>query len=360
MKKISLLVIALLGLMMASCDDDYTDWTNPQSHLQGDMVSFGDGSVTEVGLIDLTQVEDELVQVCNIVAPTATDTTLTPYYKIVLGDNEYDIDADGYISASLLDDYVASLYGRETVEREITATLVAYMTDGLTTVDISSEEFTIRVIPTPTPVPTMWYLVGEAVGDGSWNNSEDAIGAGLVPMYPHPDDFADMQWAGYLEAGKGFKLVKTPGSWDEQWGMSAGELVQNDPGAGNITVDEDGIYMVLLNLNANTLEIVKMDDVPNVYTVMNMPGDYNGWNAGSGNPMTAVTSVAENHDWIETVTYETNVVTKFAAGSWSNNWGGTTFPVGVGVRNGGNVPADAGTYRVMFNDILYRYYFLKL
>ena len=58
-------------------------------------------------------------------------------------------------------------------------------------------------------------------------------------------------------------------------------------------------------------------------------------------------------------TYSENTELKFAADSgWAVNWGSTIFPVGVGVQNGANIPVEAGTYTVVFNDLLGKYYFI--
>jgi len=34
---------------------------------------------------------------------------------------------------------------------------------------------------------------------------------------------------------------------------------------------------------------------------------------------------------------------------WTTNWGGSTFPSGTGILNGGNIPTVAGTYDITFN-----------
>ena len=42
----------VLATSMVACTEDYTDWTNPQHNDQPAVVSFGNGSVAAVGLID--------------------------------------------------------------------------------------------------------------------------------------------------------------------------------------------------------------------------------------------------------------------------------------------------------------------
>ena len=56
-------------MSMVSCTEDYTDWGNPQSNPKEEAVSFGNGSVTPVDVINLADVKTEKVKVASIVAP---------------------------------------------------------------------------------------------------------------------------------------------------------------------------------------------------------------------------------------------------------------------------------------------------
>ena len=99
MTKKILFAIAFVASMI-SCTDDYKDWADPQKVDQPEIVSFGDGSISTVGVIDFNSVKDELVKVCNITPPTSTDASYTPIYTISLGENTYNINADGTMSAA--------------------------------------------------------------------------------------------------------------------------------------------------------------------------------------------------------------------------------------------------------------------
>ena len=60
------------------------------------------------------------------------------------------------------------------------------------------------------------------------------------------------------------------------------------------------------------------------------------------------------------VAFDSDEELKFAAnGDWIYNWGSGAFPVGVGIQYGPNIPVSAGTYTVVFNDILGTYYFIE-
>jgi hypothetical protein len=51
---------------------------------------------------------------------------------------------------------------------------------------------------------------------------------------------------------------------------------------------------------------------------------------------------------------------KFRANdAWDVNWGATTFPSGIAVKDGPNIPAKAGTYFISINTGTGEYTFLK-
>ena len=93
----------------------------------------------------------------------------------------------------------------------------------------------------------LWYLVGEGIGSADWDNGDHSVATGgLVPMYPiMGNDYdartgqGEIQYAGFFYGGKGFKLIKVPGKWDDQWGMGDAGFVKNDGGSGNLTVEAD-------------------------------------------------------------------------------------------------------------------------
>lgn len=207
--------------------------------------------------------------------------------------------------------------------------------------------------------PDLWYLVGSCIGNGTWGNAADALGTALVPLYPASDNYSILSYVGYFPAGQGFKLIHTPGGWDEQWGMTDGVLVKNDGGSSNIEVAEDGYYQITYDMDMDAVTITKYTGAVSVYGLMGLPGGYQDWNP-SGTYMSAMSTVVENHDWIKKgITFDTDTELKFAAdGGWAVNWGSASFPVGAGVSGGPNVPVVAGTYTIIFNDILGQYYFI--
>ena len=163
MKKI--LYIAAMGLLLASCTEDFKDWAEPQNNPQGEVITFGTGSVTPAGAIDFAEVTEELVQVCNITPPATTDTTYHPEYTIYLNGQPFVMASDGTMDAAELSNYVVSLFGKAPEARVLTAHVMCVMSNGLTATTIMSDPFEITVTPAPIAVPDLWYLVGSCIGD---------------------------------------------------------------------------------------------------------------------------------------------------------------------------------------------------
>ena len=149
-------------MSMVSCTEDYTDWGNPQSNPQEEAVSFGDGSVTPVDVINLADVTGDKVKVASIVAPTSTKDTYTPSFKINFDGQSFDIDADGNMAKADLVNYITNKYGKRPTKRDIDATLDAWQSNGSTAVKmVTSETFQVKAIPEAPFIDNGYYLVGD-------------------------------------------------------------------------------------------------------------------------------------------------------------------------------------------------------
>lgn len=147
---------------MVSCTEDYTDWGNPQTNPQKEAVAFGNGSVTPVDVINLADVNTEKVKVASIVAPTSSDAAYTPNYKINFDGQSFDIDADGNMATAELTSYIVDKYGKRPTERDIDATLDAWVSNGSTAVKMAtSATFQVKAIPEAPVIEEGYYLVGD-------------------------------------------------------------------------------------------------------------------------------------------------------------------------------------------------------
>lgn len=213
--------------------------------------------------------------------------------------------------------------------------------------------------------PELWYLIGGCIGDGSWGSE---VGVAVFPMSPVEGGVYDavtgqgpLTYTGYFPEGGGFKLVKTPGQWADQWGSSANNSidspVKNDGGSGDFKVTKSGYYRLDLDTKNDVLTITEVDAVKEYDHIM-ISGDFNGWGTDTMmNPVTTVEGVV-NHVWYYDLDATGGDTTaKFLYDGWSPNWGATAFPFGWGTNNGANIPVAAGNYRVIFNDIDGYYHF---
>lgn len=147
---------------MVSCTEDFTDWGNPQTNSQKEAVAFGNGSVAPVDVINLADVNTEKVKVASIVAPTSSNAAYTPNYKINFDGQSFDIDADGNMATAELTSYIVDKYGKRPTERDIDATLDAWVSNGSTAVKMAtSATFQVKAIPEAPVIEEGYYLVGD-------------------------------------------------------------------------------------------------------------------------------------------------------------------------------------------------------
>ena len=278
-KKILLGMTLLMA--MVSCTEDYTDWSKPQVNAEPKAVEFGNGSVTAVDVINLANVTEEKVQVASIVAPTSSDAGYTPTIKINLGDKTYDIDNDGKMATADLATYISETYGKRPIERDIDATLDAWISNGSTVVKMAtSETFQVKAIPVAPVIEEGYYLVGDMfnvkdvddvlVFDG-WNN----VSAKQAFKHSDKDVYDDPFFTLTFETTKAdqyWKIIpKKNGDAGTIWAAGVvgpkengsesmtGLLTSDNPGAGKIA--EPGKYKLTLNMMdySYTIEPVNYD-----------------------------------------------------------------------------------------------------
>lgn len=266
--------------------------------------------------------------------------------------------------------------GLERIEKwadgEVPSEQVVYVRASSTVAEETIYSNTVQILVKPYYVeltnadPEIWYLVGGIIGDGSWSNSESAIGTGLLPMftkagasYDAATGTGEIEWAGYLPVGE-FKIVKTPGDWDHGFcggsvdDASAIEYRDGGDDPGNIAVNEAGVYKITINTANITIAIEKLENTT-AYSTMLASGDFNSWGEAEMTPMTTYDGAVECHNWKFEISGPTTI--KFLQSGWSPNWGAADFPYGIGANNGANIPVEEGSWVVYFNDITGAYYF---
>ena len=267
---------------LTACTDDYKDWAQIPTTPQPETVAFGDGSVTEMGVIDLNAVTDENVQVCSIKAPTASDAAYTPSYTITIGDETYDIDANGTMSAAELQAIIADNFGRRPVQREVEATVSMWLSNGTTAVKTAtSAPFKLRVIPQAPEVEQAYYVTGSINGWDNTNTSYKLTNDGRDPYenptftcrIPAPEDGSNVEFKMTPESGLG-------GDWSKclAAGSDAGKFVYDNAG-GNLVVEGVAgakFYDLVFNMLDQTWTATALFvDIEAAYY---FTGSINGWN----------------------------------------------------------------------------------
>lgn len=360
-KKILLGMTLLMS--MVSCTEDYTDWANPQTNPQEDAVAFGNGSVTPVDVINLADVKTEKVKVASIVAPTSSNTAYTPTFKINIDGRAFDIDAEGNMAKADLVNYIVDKFGKRPTERDIDATLDAWVSNGSTAVKMAtSETFQVKAIPEAPVIEDGYYLVGdmfnvEAVGDAPAVDGWNTVSAKQAFKHSDKDVYDDPVFTITFETTKANqywkiipkKNVDAGNFWaagvvgpkvDVEDSMT-GSLTNVDAKAGKIA--KAGKYKLTIDMMdyTYTFEEVKYD--PFIYFI----GATDGWKS-SDQKLALVDEAKGVYTGYVYVADPNGAGLQFkfqrVAGSWDNEINAGTFVSfgGAATNENGNIGVNAG------------------
>lgn len=275
-------------MSMVSCTEDYTDWGNPQSNPEEEAVSFGNGSVTPEGVINLADVTGDKVKVASIVAPTSTKDTYTPSFKINFDGQSFDIDANGNMAKADLVNYITGKFGKRPTERDLDATLDAWLSNGSTAAKMAtSAKFQVKAVPEAPFIDAAYYLVGDLTGWGL--DTKLKFAHSDVDVYEDPvftlmfTTTKDGQnWKiipqGNVDAGNIWAVENAPKGvvgieQDGDNAMSGKLLTTNSKGdkAGAGKIAKAGMYQMTINMMDYTYTIKQI--APEYYLV----GKLQGW-----------------------------------------------------------------------------------
>ncbi|WP_297254110.1 DUF5115 domain-containing protein [uncultured Prevotella sp.] len=360
-KKILLGMTLLMS--MVSCTEDFTDWGKPQTNPQEDAVTFGNGSVAPVDVINLADVKTEKVKVASIVAPTSSNAAYTPNYKINFDGQSFDIDADGNMATAELTSYIVDKWGKRPLERDIDATLDAWVSNGSTAVKMAtSATFQVKAIPEAPVIEDGYYLVGdmfnvEAVGDAAAVDGWNTVSAKQAFKHSDKDVYDDPVFTITFETTKDNqywkiipkKNVDAGNFWaagvvgpkvDGDDSMT-GLLTNTEAKAGKIA--KAGKYKLTINMMdySYTLEEVNYD--PFIYFI----GSTDGWKS-SDQKLALVDEAKGVYTGYVYVADPNNAGLQFkfqrVAESWDNEINAGAFNTfsGAATNEGGNFGVNAG------------------
>ena len=353
-------------MSMVSCTEDYTDWGNPQSNSQEEAVAFGNGSVTPVDVINLADVTGDKVKVASIVAPTSTKDTYTPSFKINFDGQSFDIDADGNMAKADLVNYITNKYGKRPTERDIDATLDAWLSNGSTAAKMAtSETFQVKAIPEAPFIDNGYYLVGDMF------TTDDVNGwtKGVAKAFNHSekDVYDDPIFTVSFETTKAdqyWKIIpKKNIDADDLWAPGVvgpkvdgddsmtGALTNGEAKAGKIA--KAGKYKLTINMMDYSYTIEEVNYDPFIYFI----GSTDGWKSND-QKLALVDDAKGVYTGYVYLADPNNAGFEFkfqrAPGNWDTAIGAGTFVsfagAAIGVDNGNlGVNAGEGVYYMDVN-----------
>lgn len=171
--------LALAALAFAACDDDsYNDWAQPQStpdttEDQRGTVSLKADAVSAINFADIDEKVDTLV---TVFTPTLTSSAAQPdtvIYKVVLGNDETEVDATskGQILTADLRAAIERDFGKAPTERTIAATVVSYTHFGSVVSRQTSDITVVATLSAPV-IESEYYYYGTAQG---WTKNDKSL-----------------------------------------------------------------------------------------------------------------------------------------------------------------------------------------
>lgn len=206
------------------------------------------------------------------------------------------------------------------------------------------------------------YLVGDATAAG-WNNNNNN-----TPLFRDAENENQYYFTGYFGVGS-FKLLSDQ-AWAPSYGKDGNSLqfreTEDDPDPANFEVATAGYYSLTVNIDDLTYTFEAYDaSAAATYDVLGIVGAGTsvGW-PNDDNPTPDIkmsNSDFDKHLWQANDIVLTDGPAKFRANlAWDVNWGSDTFPSGLATMGGPDIPGQAGTYTVWFNDITGRYIFIPV
>ena len=353
-------------MSMVSCTEDYTDWANPQTNPEEEAVSFGDGSVTPEGVINLADVTGDKVKVASIVAPTSTKDSYKSSFKINLDGQSFDIDADGNMAKADLVSYITDKFGKRPIERDIDATLDAWQSNGSTAVKMAtSETFQVKAIPEAPFIDNGYYLVGDMF------TTDDVNGwtKGVAKAFNHSENdvYDDPIFTVSFETTKAdqyWKIIpKKNIDADDLWAPGVvgpkvdgddsmtGALTNGEAKAGKIA--KAGKYKLTINMMDYSYTIEEVNYDPFIYFI----GSTDGWKSND-QKLALVDDAKGVYTGYVYLADPNNAGFEFkfqrAPGNWDTAIGASTFVTfkesAIGVANGNlGVKDGEGVYYMDVN-----------
>ena len=384
MKKISLYVsIALAGLFMGSCSDDFTNWANPQTNPQEDAITIPGFTATGVQAINFANVETDSVSTFTLSeaalpAGFTLDNArleLTPQGVENATKTTVNTSIEGKGAVADLSAAVVSVYGKRPSARTFDAQVYVNAVKDGQAVLINAGKINLVMTPKAPFIDTNYYLVGQMT-DWKLNTNlkfahsdadvyEDPV---FTIMFTTTDD--NQYWKiipqGNVDTGNIWAVENDPKGvvgveTDGDAAMSGTLLTTTSKGekayAGKIA--KAGIYQMTINMMDYTYTIKQI--APEYYLV----GKLQGWSDKPADKtclMYAESAMVQSYttQWNEDANLKIWLGSDF--GVWANAYGakddGDNSVEGKIAGSGAIVCPEPGafyTFKVDFSTMTYKW-----
>lgn len=294
MKKLSLYIsIALAGLFMGSCSEDFKDWADPQTNPQEDAITIPGFTATAAQAIDFASVTTDSVNTFSLSSAALPEgftlgnarIELTPQGVENATKTTVNTSLDGKGAVADLASVVESAYGKRPTARTFDAQVYVNAIKEGQAVLIDAGKINLVMTPKAPFIDAAYYLVGDMFTTddvNGWNTISDKqkFKHSDKDVYEDPiftitfeTTKADQYWkiipktnvdAGNTDASAAGVVGPKVDGEDSM----TGSLTNGDAKAGKIA--KAGKYKLTLNMMDYTYTI---EEAPELY----MKGDANGW-----------------------------------------------------------------------------------
>ena len=170
MKKLSLYIsIALAGLFMGSCSEDFKDWADPQTNPQEDAITIPGFTATAAQAIDFASVTTDSVNTFSLSSAALPEgftlgnarIELTPQGVENATKTTVNTDLDGKGAVADLASVVESAYGKRPTARTFDAQVYVNAVKDGQAVLIDAGKINLVMTPKAPFIDTNYYLVGQ-------------------------------------------------------------------------------------------------------------------------------------------------------------------------------------------------------
>ncbi|MBR6283238.1 MAG: hypothetical protein IKR25_02955 [Muribaculaceae bacterium] len=378
-RKISIALLLAAIALTTACSGKYEEWYEPQGgdRPQPVSVAFDADSVSS---IDLRVLTGDTVRIFRPTIVCEKPYTVTYSVNIFNANRSDSVTIKAWNGGRALRADVQQalmvLYGPNAVEHVSPMDITANILVEGTAYRGHADSIPLTITPREQQLPPVWYVMGSHIGDGSWNNTAEALYSSLIPMYANPLNYSELVYAGYFPAGSQLRIVPEVGNNDYYIGggdETGGQSVQNEDIEGdpidNIVISHAGCYRVIVNVSkadpSVRWERIEQADGIRVYNSMALTHP-----AIALAPATTAAG-SQNHDWkVSALTLDeesrvafsgTYVAAVDSTGTTTATvtLGGNAFPVGRASAGTEGSSTASGSYTLMYNDLVGTYRFIK-